>query len=78
MSVLEIIPLTKLQKCANDDLFINVVTIIKSVESALCLKEGGDEEPSAAPTYDIFNETACYLAALKNIGMTQNNIKEIT
>ena len=30
-----------------------------------------------APTYDISNKTACYLAALQNIGITQNNIEDI-
>ena len=56
----------------------NFVSIIKSFKSALWLKEGGDEEPPIAPTYDISNKTVCYLAALKNIGMNQNDIEEIT
>ena len=47
--------------------------MIKSVESALYMKEGGDEELSVAPTYDISNKSACYIAALQNIGITQNN-----
>ena len=46
----EIIPLTKLQTYANNDLFLNVVSKIKSVKSAIWLKEGGDEEPPIAPT----------------------------
>ena len=67
MSVPEIIPLTKLQKYSKNDLFVNVVSRINSVKSELWLKEGGDEEPSLDPTYDISNKTACYLAALQNI-----------
>ena len=43
VSVPEIIPLTKLQKYANNDIFVNVLSRIKSVKSALWLKEGGDE-----------------------------------
>ena len=37
--VKEIIPLTKLQRYANNDLFVNVVSIIKSIKSAIWLKE---------------------------------------
>ena len=40
VSVTEIIPLTKLQKYANNYLFVNLVSIIKSVKSELCMKEG--------------------------------------
>ena len=43
VSVPEIIPLTKLQKYANNDLFSNFVSRIKSAKTALWLKEGGDE-----------------------------------
>ena len=35
VSVPEIIPLTKLLKYANNDIFVNVVSRIKSVKSAL-------------------------------------------
>ena len=41
VSVQKIIPLTKLQKYANNDLFVNVISIIKLSKSALWLKEGG-------------------------------------
>ena len=78
MSVPEVIPLTKLQTYANNDLFVSVIFRIKSVNSALWLKEGGDEEPSVAPAYDISNKTVCYLAALKHLEITQNNIEEMT
>ena len=78
VSVPEIIPVTKLQKYANNDLFAKKKTRIKSVKSALWLKERGDKEPSVAPTYDISKKTACYLAALKNIVITENNTEEIT
>ena len=50
VSVPEIIPLTKLQRYPNNDLFVNVVSRIKSVKSAIWLKEGGYEEPSVTPT----------------------------
>ena len=53
VSVPEIIPLTKPKKYANNDLFLNIVSRIKSVKSELWMKEGGDEEPAVAPTYDI-------------------------
>ena len=56
VDVLEIIPLAKLQKYANNDLFLNVVTIIKSVNSALWMKEGAYEKLSVSPTYDISNK----------------------
>ena len=42
------------------------------------MNEEGDEEPLVAPTDDIFNQNVCYLAALKNIGITKNNTEEIT
>ena len=77
VSVPEIIPLTRLQKYTNNDLFVNVVSRINSVKSELWLKEGGDEEPSLDPTYDISNKTACYLVALQNIGIAKNNTEEI-
>ena len=41
VSVPENIPLNKLQKYAKNDLFVNVVSIIKSVKSATWLWEGG-------------------------------------
>ena len=44
VNVLEVIPLAKLQKYANNDLFLNVVTIIKSFNSALWMKEGAYEQ----------------------------------
>ena len=77
MSFPEILPLTKIQKYANNDLFVNVVSGIKSANSALWLKVGGDEEPSVVPTHDISNKTACYLSALQNLGITQNYIGEM-
>ena len=42
VSVPEIIPLTKIQKYANNNLFVNAVSIIKSFKSELCLNEVGD------------------------------------
>ena len=50
----EIIQLTKIQMHANNDLFVNVVSRIKSSKPAIWLKEGEHEEPVVAPTYDIF------------------------
>ena len=73
VSVTENIPQTKLPKYANNDLFLNVVSIIKSVNPALWMKEGGDEEPAVAPTDEISKNNTCYLAALQNIGITQRN-----
>ena len=58
MSVPEIIPLTKLQKYADNDIFVNVVSIIKSVKSELWLKEGGDEEPAVVTIDYISNKNA--------------------
>ena len=55
MSVKEIIQQTKLQKYANNNLLLNVVSRINSVKTALCLKERGDEQPVVAPTDDIYN-----------------------
>ena len=54
----------QIQKYADNDLFVNADSIIKSVKSETWLKEGGYEEPSVASTDDISNETACYLAVL--------------
>ena len=45
MSVPEIIPLNKLQKYANNDLFVNIFNRIKSVKSELCMKQVVDKEP---------------------------------
>ena len=42
------------------------------------MKEGVDKEPLLAPTYDISNKNAYYLAALQNLGIIQNNTEEIT
>ena len=50
-----------------------MVSRIKSVKPSLWLKEGGYKEPVVDTTYDIPNKNACYLAALKNIRITQNN-----
>ena len=74
----EIIQLTKPQKYANNDIFVNVVSRIKLVNPELFPKEGRDKEPLVAPTYYTSNKNASYLAALKNIGITKNNTKEIT
>ena len=49
VSTPEIIPLTKLQKYANSDLFVNVVSRIKLFISEIWLKEEVYEEPSVAP-----------------------------
>ena len=70
VSVQKIIPLTKLQKYANNDLFVNVVSIIKLAKSELCLKEGGHKEPEVYPTDDISNKNVCYLVPLQNLGIT--------
>ena len=64
VSVQEIIQLNKLQRYANNDLFVNVASINKSVNPALRLKEGGDEEPVVASTYDISTKNRSYLAAI--------------
>ena len=40
VSIPEIILLTKLQGYANNDLFVNVVSLIKSVKPAIWMKEG--------------------------------------
>ena len=77
-NVPEIIPLTKLQKYANNDLFIMFISRIKSVKSALWLNKGGDEELLVSPAYDISNRTVFCLAALKNIVITLNNTEEKT
>ena len=61
----KIILLNKLQKYASNYLFVKFISRINSVKSALCLKVGGDEEPSVVPIDDISNKNACYLAALK-------------
>ena len=42
------------------------------------MKERGDEEPEGAPTDNISNKNACYLAALQNLGITSKNTEEIT
>ena len=60
VSVPEIIPLTKLQKYANNDLFVNFVSRINSFKSELCMKEGGDEEPAVAPIYDISKKSVLF------------------
>ena len=75
-NVPEIISLTKLQKYANNDLFVNVISRTNSVKSELCLKEGGDEEPQVAPIDKISNKNACYLSAFKNIRITQTILKK--
>ena len=76
MSVTEIIPMTKLQKYANNDLFINIVSRIKSIKSALWLNEGEDEEASVTPTDDISNKTLCYLAAQKILELDKTIMKK--
>ena len=76
MSVPEVIPLTKIQKYANNDMFVNVVSIIKPVKSALYMKEGVDKKSSVAATYDIYNKNACYLSALQNLGITKKKLKK--
>ena len=42
------------------------------------LEEISDNEEIKAPTDDIYNKNVCYLAAMKHLGITQNNTEEIT
>ena len=77
MSVPENITLTRIQWYENNDIFVNFVFLIKSVNSVLYLNEGGYEEPSLAPIDDIYNKNACYLAALNNLGFIKT-IVDIT
>ena len=70
VSVPEIIPLTKLQRYANNDIFVNVVSRIKSVKPTIWMKEVSDNEEVVAPTDDISNKNVSYLAALKHLGIT--------
>ena len=77
MSVPEIISLNKLQSYANNDLFVNIYSVIKSVKPAILLKEGADNEGVVPPTNDISNKNVCYLSALQHLGITQNNTEEI-
>ena len=70
--------MTKLQRYANNDLFVNVVYGIKSVKPAIQLKEGADNKEVVAPTYDISNKNVRYLSALQHLGITQNNTEQIT
>ena len=76
-SVPEIISLTKLQKYANNGIFVNVVSKIESVTSALWLKEGGYKESEVAPTYVISNRKECHLSAQNNLVITQNINEEV-
>ena len=76
VSVPQNIPLTKLQKYANNDLFVNVLSRIKSVNSTLWLKEGGDKEPPVAPADDISNKTACYSASLRRLELNKKILKK--
>ena len=78
MSILEIIPLTKLQRYAKNDLFVNVVSRIKSVKPSIWLKEGADNEEVVALTDDISKKSVSYLAALQHLGITQNNTEQMT
>ena len=71
MSVPEIIQLNKLQRYENNDLFVNIVSIIKLVNPDLWLKEEVDEEPVVAPTNDISPKNTSYLAALQHLGIAQ-------
>ena len=71
------IPLTKIQRYTNNDLFVNFVSRIKSVNPDIWLKEGGCEEPSVAPEGDISNKNVCYLEALQHLGITKNNTEQI-
>ena len=57
VSVTQIIPLTKLQKYENNDLFVNFVPRINSVKLELWLKERVDKESSVYPTYHISSKT---------------------
>ena len=75
VNVPEIIPLTKFQRYAKNDLFVNIVSRIDSVKPAICLKEGADNEEVVAPTHDISNQNVCYLAALQHLGITKIILK---
>ena len=63
----EIIHKDKLRKYDNNDLFVSVISIFKSLEPALWLKEGGDYEPVAAPIAGMSSKATYYLAALHNL-----------
>ena len=60
-------------KNANNDVFSNVFTRIKSVKSALWQQEVADKKPAVTLSYDISNNNVCYLKAQENLGVTQNN-----
>ena len=60
VSVTEIIPLTKLQRYANNDIFVNVVSRIKSVKPSIWMKEGANNEEVLAPINYISNKNFCY------------------
>ena len=75
MSVPETIPLKRIQKHSNNDLFSNVFPRIKSDKSALWMKEVVDREPAVTPTYDNSKKNVCYLEAQQNLEITQNNTK---
>ena len=59
-------------KVCKNDLFVNVVSRIKSVKPVIWMKEGSDNEEVAAPTYYISNKNACYLASLQTLGIKNN------
>ena len=71
VSVPEIIPLTKLQKYANNYIFVNVVSIIDSVKSALCMKEGGDKEPAVTPIDNIPKKWMLFSSTTKSWNYTK-------
>ena len=71
MSVPEIIPLTKIQKYANNDIFVKKIP-------ELSQSSQNSEELVVSPAYDISNKNACYLAALQNHRITQNNTGEMS
>ena len=77
VNVTEMIQLTKLQRYAKNDIFVKVLSRIKSVNPELWMKEGGDEEPVVSQTYYIYTKYSSYLAALQHLIITQNNTEQI-
>ena len=68
----------EIRKYENNDLFISLNSIFKSVKTAMWLKEGGDDEPVVDPVSGMSSKDTSYLESLQQMEISQNTPAQIS
>ena len=74
----EIIRQSKIRQYENNDLFVIFVSVFKSVNPALWLKEEVYNEPVVATIYVMSSKENSYLEALQQLGIAHNTPAKIS